>query len=244
MDRITTFLHRFHRQVSLAPAEDADLLITADVAGAPRCILFFPRGQGNGAPVSDAVLWSARVEWAAESNPMCQALPDVVRFDLAEDAEAQALIGVLLTEHTEPRCGGGWVQTRLGDVLLVRLLRDQIQRGSAEPGLISGLSDPRLSRAIVAMHDHPGQNWSSGDLAAEAGLSSSRFNELFAAQLGETPMQYLRRWRLVLARQDLEAGARVDSVARRYAYASPEAFSRAFKKAYDVSPIALRSVAV
>ncbi len=69
------------------------------------------------------------------------------------------------------------------------------------------------------------------------------FAELFAAQVGETPIGYLRRWRLTLARQDLARGDRVETVARRYAYSSPEGFSRAFRKEYGVAPISLRLTA-
>lgn len=56
-------------------------------------------------------------------------------------------------------------------------------------------------------------------------------------------MGYLRRWRLILAHQDLVRGDRVEAVARRYAYASPEGFTRAFRKAYGVAPVSLRTAA-
>jgi AraC-like DNA-binding protein len=121
------------------------------------------------------------------------------------------------------------------------LLRDQISQGTTEVGLLAGLADPRLSRTIVAMHDFPGRVWSNADLAQEAGLSLSRFSELFAQIVGETPMGYLRRWRLILAHQDITRGDRVDAVARRYAYTSPESFTRAFRKAHGVAPTALRA---
>ena len=54
------------------------------------------------------------------------------------------------------------------------------------------------------------------------------------------PLAYLRNWRLILARQDIEGGARIQSVARRYGYGSPEALSRAISQAYGTSPLQLR----
>ncbi|GAA6208178.1 hypothetical protein NBRC116601_14710 [Cognatishimia sp. WU-CL00825] len=241
MDRITTLMNRFHRRVRHVPLSEADLVIMGDASGQPSQILFYPRTKGGHAPTG-AELWSASVDWAGDNNPMRTALPAVVEFDLTQDLETQALVSVIQQESGEPRCGAQWVLNRLGDVLLVRLLRDQLQKGSTEPGLIAGLADERLSRAIVAMHDTPGRLWTNGDLAQEAGLSLSRFNELFARQVGETPMSYLRRWRLILAHQDLLKGDRVEAVARRYAYSSAEAFSRAFRKAYAVAPISLRNL--
>ncbi|MEM7746483.1 MAG: helix-turn-helix transcriptional regulator, partial [Pseudomonadota bacterium] len=78
-------------------------------------------------------------------------------------------------------------------------------------------------------------------LAEIAGLSRSRFAELFVEAVGETPLAYLRRWRLVLARKDLERGDRVQAVSRRYGYASGEAFNRAFQRFFGCAPTGLRT---
>ncbi|NVK99462.1 AraC family transcriptional regulator [Ruegeria pomeroyi] len=237
MDRLTALMERFQLRVEAAAPEDANLLALAGADGTPGELLFYPAGTGRaGDP-----LFAARVSWSGESNPFLAALPEVVRFDLSADPEARAVVELIRVEVAARRCGAQSVVNRLGEVLMVRLLRDQIAQGATRPGLLAGLADPRLSRAIVAIHDHPGRVWSNGDLAAEAGLSLSRFAELFAAQVGETPMGYLRRWRLILAAQDLGRGDRVDRVARRYAYGSPEAFARAFRRAHGVAPMSLRA---
>lgn len=240
MDRLTTLVERFHLKVQSAPLEEANLIVLEAPDGTPGRVLFYPRADHRGGVPGD-VLLAACVDWAGPGNPLWAALPEVVDFDLTGDAETQGLVRLMYHETLANRCGAQSVVNRLGDVLIVRLLRDQIERGATEPGLLAGLADPRLSRAIVAMHDHPGRLWNNADLAQEAGLSLSRFCELFAKQVGETPMGYLRRWRLILARQDMLRGDRVDAVARRYAYGSPEGFSRAFRRAYGIAPMALRT---
>lgn len=241
MDRLTTLMERFHLSVRIVPEAEANLLVlTGDDARAETVI--FRSRQIGGLRADRTVLLSARVEWAGTHNPLVASLPDTVSFDLSGDPETRALVEVMQSEVANHRCGAQSVLNRLGDVLFVRLLRDQIERGASETGLLAGMADPRLSRAIVAMHDHPGRVWSNADLAQEAGLSLSRFSELFAEQVGETPMGYLRRWRLILARQDITKGDRVDAVARRYAYGSPEGFTRAFRKVYGVAPTALRGI--
>ncbi len=242
MDRLTTLMERFHLSVQAAPIEQANLLALAGEDSLPARLLFFPDG-GHCHDGGDAVILSARVEWSGQRNPLLAALPSVVDYDLRSSPEAQSLVHLIQDEAQGGRCGAQSVINRLGEVLMVRLLRGQIEIGSTQTGLLAGLSDPRLSRAIVAMHDHPGRVWTNGDLAQQAGLSLSRFSELFAAEVGETPMGYLRRWRLILARQDLQRGDRVDAVARRYAYGSPEGFSRAFRRAFGVAPMAMRQVA-
>lgn len=239
MDRLTTLMERFHLSVRVVPEAEANLIVVSGDDGRARTVVFRSH-QIRHFPASGTVLLSARVEWAGTHNPLVASLPDRVCFDLSADPEARALVEVMQSEVANHRCGAQSVLNRLGDVLFVRLLRDQIERGASETGLLAGMADPRLSRAIVAMHDHPGRVWSNGDLAQEAGLSLSRFSELFAEQVGETPMGYLRRWRLILARQDIKKGDRVDAVARRYAYGSPEGFTRAFRRAYGVAPTSLR----
>ncbi|EAQ45500.1 transcriptional regulator, AraC family protein [Roseobacter sp. MED193] len=240
MDRLTTLMERFKLSVHPAPLSQANLVALGD-PGSPSCLVFFPRGQVQ-LTSEKTVLLSVRVDWGAGHNPLVAALPSCVDFDLTTHHETRDLVQVMLAESTARRCGAQSVVNRLGEVLMVRLLRSQIELGATEPGLLAGLADPRLSRAIVALHDHPGRVWSNGDLAAEAGLSLSRFSELFTAEIGETPMGYLRRWRLTLAYQDLVRGDRVEAVARRYAYASPEGFTRAFRKAYGVAPVSLRAL--
>ncbi|MEX0302481.1 MAG: AraC family transcriptional regulator [Leisingera sp.] len=242
MDRLTTLMDRFQLSVQAAEAGEANLIALADGADTPARILYRTRGPLADTG-SDTVMWAARVEWSGQSNPFLAALPEVVGYDVSANAEAQGLVRLMRDEAEGQHCGAQSVINRLAEVLMVRLLRNQIQKGATEPGLLAGLADPRLSRAIVAMHDHPGRLWTNADLAQEAGLSLSRFAELFAAEVGETPIGYLRRWRLILAHQDLVRGDRVEAVARRYAYTSPEGFTRAFRKAYGVAPVSLRSAA-
>lgn len=243
MDRLTTLMERFQLSVRPAAAGQANLAALG-MAGSSLAqrILYCPGGMLP-LPASAVVLWSAKVDWSGPINPFLAALPRVVDYDISTNTEAQGLVQLMQAEAEARRCGAQSVVNRLGEVLMVRLLRDQISRGATEPGLLAGLADPRLSRAIVAMHDRPGHLWTNADLAQEAGLSLSRFAELFAAEVGETPMGYLRRWRLILAHQDLSRGDRVEAVARRYAYASPEGFTRAFRKAYGVAPVSLRATA-
>ncbi|MEX0350972.1 MAG: AraC family transcriptional regulator [Paracoccaceae bacterium] len=190
------------------------------------------------------VLLSAHVSWGGAQNPLLAALPPEIRHDLAVDPEMRAVVDLLLSEQAAARCGSASVLNRLGEVLLVRLMRRQIERGQMRVGLLGGLADPRLSRAIVAMHHRPDQDWRVDLLAQEAGLSVSRFAELFRLAMGVTPLAYLRQWRLTLARQDIERGDRVQRVANRYCYGSPEALSRAVSQQYGQTPTQIRKAAI
>ena len=238
-DRLTTLISRFTLEGHPAPPQAATLVVLEDAQGRPCKALFQPRAAGFELGAARAVV-AARVDWGGISNPLVSALPDRIEVDLTCDEETMALAMLMKAEMEMQRCGAASVVNRLGEVLVVRILRGQIEAGSTRPGVLAGLSDPRLSRAIVAIHDTPGRNWRNEDLAEIAGLSRSRFAEMFLTSVGEPPAAYLRRWRLTLARQDVDKGHRVDAIARRYGYGSAEGFTRAFRKQFGALPIELR----
>lgn len=239
VDRLTVLLEHFDLQVRLADPEEATLIVLADAEGGLRTACFGTAPCAAGLASSD-LAFSAVVDWGGPLNPLIAALPDVIRLELSDDPESAALVGLLRRELVEARCGSAAVVNRLGEVLIVRMMRAQIEQGSLRPGLLAGLADDRLSRAIVALHERPGRDWRNEDLARIAGLSQSRFCELFLAKVGETPAAYLRRWRMTLAHMEIRRGGRIAAVAYRFGYASPEGFARAFKRQFGASPLALR----
>lgn len=241
-DRLSALMERFELAVTAVDFAQGNLLILADPGSgcATRLIL---RASGSVADfdvAGQSVLLSARVDWGGADNPMLTALPETVEHRLCDDDEIKLLTQLLVDENNARRCGAKSVINRLGEVLVVRLLRRQLEAGSIRAGLLGGLADKRLSRAIVAMHERPERVWSVDDLAELAGLSVSRFAQLFKSAVGQSPLTYLRKWRLVLAKQDIERGDRVSSTALRYGYGSSEAMSRAFYQQYRIKPVALR----
>ncbi len=241
IDRLSALINRFELSVEPAPPEDASLLIWREPEPEPGWrLMASPQAPLRRARRLDrAPDFSARFSWGGEDNPLIAALPDCIERRVAPGDDLDMLAQLLASEQTGNRCGAASVINRLGEVLIVRLLRDEMARGAARPGLLAALADPRLARAIVAMHEAPGRDWRNDDLAEIAGLSRSRFAELFQAAVGEGPSAYLRRWRLGLARRDVARGDRVQTVARRYGYGSGEALNRAFHRAYAAGPRAL-----
>lgn len=242
VDRLSALMSRFELTVEPCALEDANFVVAGQSEPTVLILATAPGAQPE-VPPDQSVLLSANVTWGGKENPLLAALPRVVTHPLDEAPEMQALISLLLAEQAATRCGAASVLNRLGEVLIVRLMRAQIEAGAMQTGLLGGLADPRLSRAIVAMHDTPEHAWRVETLAEEAGLSVSRFAELFRDAVGETPLAYLRKWRLILAKQDIERGTRVQSVAHRYGYGSTEALSRAISTAYGESPLKIRKAA-
>jgi len=239
-DRLEALIARFEMTVTPAPQGDGNLAILGcPETGEPKVAVFAPGAEATCCS-GEPLLVSARASWGGDANPLLTALPAKICYDATADAETTQLLRVFKAEAEAQHCGYRPILSRLGEVLVIKLLRQEINRGATQPGLVAGLADPRLARAIVAMHEDPGRAWRNEDLAAEAGLSLSRFAETFLKTVGETPQSYLRRWRMTLARQDIEKGERVQTVARRYGYGSPEALSRAFARQFDTNPLSLR----
>jgi AraC family transcriptional regulator len=103
----------------------------------------------------------------------------------------------------------------------------------------------RLQRAIRHAAQNPGKNMTLCELAAQTNQSSSHAHRQLHAALGETPKQFTLRLRL-----DRAAGALVSSrrsildIALACGFQSHEAFCRAFRRRFRMSPSACRKLGV
>ncbi|MCP8687286.1 helix-turn-helix transcriptional regulator [Marinobacterium sedimentorum] len=239
-DRLSALLSRFELQASaLTDVTDpaANLLLLAGDDGLQISeVQFWPVAAPSVRNMQQRVLLAASVSLGGGVNPMARALPAQLCMAVEPGGLVHDLAQLIAREAAAARCGGYSTLQRLLEVLVIMLLRHALQQGASQPGLIAGLADARISRALVAIHEAPQQRWRSEDLAALAGLSRSQFMACFASLVGQTPFSYLRQWRLTLVRQDLAAGARVKTVAARYGYGSQEALSHAYRQHFGQSP--------
>ncbi|TYL46995.1 helix-turn-helix transcriptional regulator [Marinomonas sp. IMCC 4694] len=160
-----------------------------------------------------------------------------------DDEIAQQLAplnAVLLAESLQPRCGSQVIIERLAEAYLVQMLRLFIQTQKIQMGLLAGLSDARLARAIVAIHEQPEHAWQVASLAEKAGMSRSVFSGVFKTTMGMTPMMYLTSWRMRLAAQRIKNGDKnIALLSDQLGYQSEAAFRRTFKRVIGVPPGAL-----
>jgi AraC-like DNA-binding protein len=95
--------------------------------------------------------------------------------------------------------------------------------------------DPRVAQTAAKIRDDPATTISSQELAAEAGLSESRFLHLFRDELGTSLRRY-RIWvRLVHAGTAIAAGATLTEAAMKAGFASPSHLSDRFKTTFGLS---------
>lgn len=105
-----------------------------------------------------------------------------------------------------------------------------------------GVRDPIVGKAIAAIHQHPGINWTVKRLAQGVAMSPSRFAARFSEALGDSPMAYVAKWRMnVACRQLVTSQQGIGQIASDVGYESLAAFSRAFKKHVGVPPATWRA---
>lgn len=227
-------------------ATEANLFVIGDIENRQARQLVFAATKPTNASIPDTAqcLFTGCLSWGGTRNPFLCGLPEEVVLALTDEPELCALANLVVMEADQNRCGTEMVISLVARAMMVRFFRSMIEKGEAATGVLAGLGDRRLKHAIVAMHDAPGHNWTIEALAALGGLSASRFAELFRETMGVAPLSYLRRWRLTLARAEIERGDRVQAVAERYCYGSTEAISRAIKQEFGKNPRRLRQAAL
>lgn len=219
-------------------------------SGAPRRIevrepslLFYPRPLAHdfhNAPAEGCDFTCAAVEFqGGENHPLARALPPVVVLPLAQVAGLEHTLDLLFAETEQVRCGHRLLADRLFEVLLLQLLRwllDHPEESGMPSGLLTGLSHPHLAKALVALHERPGEAWTLPRMAAEAGMSRSAFAAAFKLHVGEGPAEYLAQWRLAIVQTELRNGVSLKSAAEQLGYSSTSALSRVFAQKVGTSP--------
>lgn len=247
VDRLSALIDRFRISAcvlgtALPQGEPAHLLLTGDgnlIETEPlalRRLVFRVDGTREACRLQGPVAVAARVDLGGPGSPLATALPEEVCIDLAEAPALAAVAAVLHEEVTSPRCGGKAIVDRLCEIVVIRFLRHAIETGQARDGLIAGLGHPQIMLALVAMHEAPERRWRLEDLASVCGMSRTAFATGFRRIVGQTPGAYLQAWRLCLARQEIERGGVLKSVAGRVGFSSASAFSRAYSRQFGQPP--------
>jgi transcriptional regulator GlxA family with amidase domain len=118
----------------------------------------------------------------------------------------------------------------------VLLIRSALNARLVDSGVLLGLADERLGKAIDAMHKQPETAWSLEQLAQSAGMSRARFAAHFRMVVGMTPFDYLTNWRLGIAQTMLRRGNSLKLVATAVGYTNATALTRVFTQRLGMSP--------
>jgi AraC-like DNA-binding protein len=166
-------------------------------------------------------------------------LPPIVHLRKESDKESMRWsLERMRQELREPQPGGFLVAQQLAYLMLVQALRLHLAEGPrGGVGWLFALADKQMSAAISSMHDDPAHGWTLEQLARRAGMSRSTFALKFKQTVGASPMEYLTRWRMLLAGDKLTNSTDpISVIALSLGYESESAFSTAFKRVMGCSP--------
>jgi AraC-like DNA-binding protein len=179
------------------------------------------------------ILTGSHVEFLLKS------LPPIVHIRKESDKAAMRWsLERMREELRDPQPGGSLIAQQLAYVMLVQALRLHLAEGaSGGVGWLFALADKQMSVAITCMHDDPGHPWTLQNLAECVGMSRSVFALRFRETVGSTPMEYLTRWRMLLAGDRLKSSDdSISAIAQSLGYESESAFGKAFKRVMGCSP--------
>jgi AraC-like DNA-binding protein len=246
--------------LSVEGVPDAVLLTAGDCFLLPRGLPFCLATDLSLTPVDFNVLRAARMSGGAVSNNeggeryiagghfilagshanmLLGSLPPIVHIRKESDKAAMRWsLERMKEELRDPQPGGSLIAQQLAYVMLIQALRLHLADGARSGvGWLFALADKQMSAAITCMHDNPGHRWTLQELAGRLGMSRSIFALKFKETVGETPMEYLTRWRMLLAGDRLKnSDDSISIIALSLGYESESAFGKAFKRVMGCSP--------
>ncbi len=230
--------HRMTSEPGLPPASGGAPLAEV-LARRPRMLSY----GGGGAPTRLVCGYLACDDRLARM--LLSGLPGLLRINVRGSPAGlwlEASVRYALAEARSPRPGGAGVLAKLSEVLFIEVLRLAMQDTSrAAAGWLAGVGDRVVGAALSAMHERPSRGWTLDELAQAVHSSRSVLAQRFQELVGQSPMQYLTQWRMLLASNLLRrSNVPLSQVAEEVGYLTDAAFSRAFRREFGLPPAAWR----
>jgi len=166
-------------------------------------------------------------------------LPPIVHIrSESEQAALRWSVDRMMQELRAHQPGSALVAQHLAHMMLIQALRLHVTDGPGdEAGWLFGVMDKQLGPAIAAIHADPAHRWTLQALAGHACMSRSAFAQKFRDTMGASPMEYVTRWRMLLAGDKLENSSDpVSVISFSLGYESESGFSTAFKRVMGATP--------
>jgi len=178
------------------------------------------------------------------THPIIEALPDHIMIRNYGENSGNWLentLRIIGAEGGRDNLGSDIIALKMSEIIFTQALRQYLETEGKNNPALAGYTDPRIVKALKAIHDAPSENWSLEELASVAGMSRTSFSTTFSQHMSMSPIAYVTQWRMELSRQRLlQTNEPLVLVAEQAGYQSEAAFSRVFKKTYDMAPASYR----
>jgi AraC-like DNA-binding protein len=174
--------------------------------------------------------------------PLIQRLPTLIHIPGEQGRMAPDFVDIMrliARESASQQPGAAVMQRRLTELLFIQVIRLWIGQ-QASAGWAGALGDQPISAALDLIHQSPAHKWTVNELAEAVTLSRSAFSARFTELVGEPPLSYLTRWRMIKAARLLKHEVGMATIAEQLGYASEVAFRKAFKRGIGIPPAQYR----
>lgn len=163
-----------------------------------------------------------------------QQLRDLPQF---EDADITNAAVMLLDALRLPGHGSDLMFESLARVFLVKLVQKYGDERSEDIAFSRAFSAAHYKRVLDFVADKYGQSIQIEDIARQAGLSTSHFSRLFKQTVGDTPYQFLMRYRVERASEMLvDPSTTLIDIALACGFSDQPHFTRTFKQLKGETP--------
>jgi AraC family transcriptional activator of mtrCDE len=178
------------------------------------------------------------------THPLINALPSHIHirnYGQSAGSWMENTLKVIGSEAGQELLGSDLIALKMSEIIYAQAIRTFLaEEGSRQKNLV-GFSDPAIAKALKAIHESPGNQWTLEKLSQVAGLSRTSLLNKFADFLSTTPLGYITQWRMQIARQRLvDTSASIIEIAEEVGYQSEAAFGRVFKKQFGIPPASYR----
>jgi AraC-like DNA-binding protein len=241
---ISTFSGDGEREghIHLLKAGRVDLITDAhDVVSIDQpALIFYPRPKVHklrAVESDNAELVCASIQYGADtSNPLTNALPEMVVLNFEDDDYVASAAQGLFQEAFLEREGKQLLVDKLAEIILIHLLRNQLESDVNKTGMLAGMAHKQLSQVLLRIHQAPYEHWTLESMSELAFMSRSKFAEEFKRVIGQSPGEYLIDWRISIAQSEMKKGKPIAVVANEVGYENTSGLSKAFKKKVGMSP--------
>ncbi|WP_190810414.1 AraC family transcriptional regulator [Flagellimonas sp. S3867] len=152
------------------------------------------------------------------------------RFDMIN-----AILDLMIVELSEKKLGHEVVTLRFAEILFISILRHYyLKKATSSMNLFK---DQAIYRAINYIHNNIQEALTIEKLCLHSGISRTLFIERFKNSVGNTPLGYIKSWRMTKAKQLLKySDFTLNDIGEQVGYGSTSAFNRVFKQTFNISP--------
>ena len=177
-------------------------------------------------------------------HPLFESLDPCIHIKAGEATDTSLIaqaskLAADLSRHARP--GNDAVVDRLAEALFIQAMVAHVRNRDDSDSFLVAVQDQHIGQALKLLHADMAHEWTLPELAKACHMSRSVFAERFRALVGEPPMVYLARWRMLKARELLVGTTLpICDIAETVGYQSEFAFAKAFKKIVGNTPGSLR----